>query len=188
MKFTTALICLVGAAQAGPVGNRVERRTTKHQGPFSFTSTYNVITRPEEVVDAQNQKTGGLEGASGHFNFGINSHENVICYNITINGFRGEYQSPAKTATHIHQGAVGKSGPPRIAFPNPEDIGNGVRRSIGCIRGPFTTGVIADGKDTGEGFQLSQIEQNPSNFFTDVHSSLAVPGAIRGQLAGKSCP
>jgi hypothetical protein len=39
-----------------------------------------------------------------------------------------------------------------------------------------------NGQDTGAGFRVSQIEDNPSGFFADVHSSLAVPGAVRGQL------
>merc|ERR1711915_899552 len=38
-----------------------------------------------------------------------------------------------------------------------------------CMDGPFE-------------FTVKQIEDNPSAFFTDVHSSLAVPGAVRGQL------
>lgn len=77
----------------------------------------------------------------------------------------------------------------RIAFPNPEGQSE-VRNSIGCLRGPFETGLKGDnGKDTGDGFHVRQIEQNPANFFTDVHSSLAVPGAVRGQLGKKnSCP
>ena len=59
------------------------------------------------------------------------------------------------------------------------------RTSIGCLKGPFTTGVVMEGMDTGEGFHVKQIEENPSGFFTDVHSSLAVPGAVRGQLGKK---
>lgn len=56
------------------------------------------------------------------------------------------------------------------------------------MRGPFTTGIMANNRDTGEGFHVRQIEQNPSGFFTDVHSSLALPGAARGQLnARKGC-
>ena len=50
--------------------------------------------------------------------------------------------------------------------------------------GPFTTGLVMMGKDTGEGFTLKQIEENPSGFMADVHSSLAVPGAVRGQFPG----
>lgn len=51
------------------------------------------------------------------------------------------------------------------------------------MMGPFETGVISNGQDTAAGFKVKQIEDNPSAFFTDVHSSLAVPGAVRGQLS-----
>ena len=64
--------------------------------------------------------------------------------------------------------------------------GEGPRNSIGCLTGPFRTGVAPDGTDTGEGFHVRQIEENPAMFFTDVHSSLAVPGAVRGQLGKKN--
>ncbi|KAG5983380.1 hypothetical protein E4U55_000056 [Claviceps digitariae] len=157
--------------------------------PFTFTSIYSVRVEPRAVVDNDNNPTGGLEGASGIFNFGINSFENVICYNLTLDGFRGAFQSPARTATHIHQGTVNRAGPPRIAFPNPEGAENSRRTSVGCLRGPFVTGVKASdgsGKDTGEGFNVRQIEEDPSQFFTDVHSSLASAGAVRGQLDSRS--
>lgn len=91
----------------------------------------------------------------------------------------------SSTLAHIHEAPKGKAGPPRIAFPNPVRTGNGDERvSIGCLKGPFETGVEnADtGMDTGAGFHVSQIEKNPAAFFCDVHSSLAVPGAVRGQL------
>ncbi|KAM5388924.1 hypothetical protein ACJA88_000788 [Fusarium oxysporum] len=96
-------------------------------------------------------------------------------------------QSPANTATHIHEAVKGKSGPPRIAFPNP--VGDEKsRNAVGCLQGPFRTGVIQNGQDTGVGFTLEQIEKNPEKFFADSHSSLAVPGAFRGQLSsGKVC-
>ncbi|KAL1311892.1 hypothetical protein AAFC00_001964 [Neodothiora populina] len=149
--------------------------------PFVFTSSYHVSATPDQVVNGTTP-TGGLKGASGTFDFGINSFTNTICYNITLYGFEGNYQSPALTATHIHQSAKGASGPPRIAFPNPSGTGH-VRNSIGCIVGPFKTGVMVNGADSGDGFHVSQIEAAPQNFNADVHSSLAVPGAVRGQLA-----
>ncbi|KAK1981887.1 hypothetical protein LZ30DRAFT_781691 [Colletotrichum cereale] len=154
-------------------------------GPFSFTSTYDVIATPDQVVDSNNTFTGGLAGAVGYYSYGINSYDNVICYNITLVNFKGEYQSPAASATHIHQAKKGLAGPPRIAFPNPAPVEGtqNVRRSIGCLSGPFRTGVNASGVDTGASFNVRQIEENPADFFTDVHSSLAVPGAVRGQLS-----
>jgi hypothetical protein len=151
---------------------------------FAFTSTQHVNAVPEEVVNGA-EATGGLTGASGTFVFGLNSAANMICYNITLHNFQGEFDSPATTATHIHEAAKGVSGPPRIAFPNPEPVGAGglVRNSAGCLKGPFTTGVMIEGKDSGEGFHVSLIEANPTAFMADTHSSLALPGAVRGQLA-----
>ncbi|KAF2243799.1 hypothetical protein BU26DRAFT_436240 [Trematosphaeria pertusa] len=151
---------------------------------FTFTSLHSIQATPDQVVN-DTTPTGGLAGASGVFNFGINSHANMICYNITLHNFQGEFESPADTATHIHEAARGASGPPRIAFPNPEPIDEAgtVRNSAGCLKGPFVTGVIMEEKDTGEGFHVSQIEQNPAAFMADTHSSLALPGAVRGQIA-----
>ncbi|KAH8195790.1 hypothetical protein TruAng_010033 [Truncatella angustata] len=156
-----------------------------------FTSSYSVQATPDQVVNGTAPGpftlTGGLKGSRGTFSYGIISDANTICYRIEIHGFRGNYQSPAKTATHIHQAARGANGPPRLAFPNPvavdEHQPEGKRVSVGCIAGPFTTGLTANGADTGAGFHVGQIEKDPKAFFTDVHSSLAVPGAIRGQLA-----
>lgn len=146
--------------------------------------------------------TGRLEGAQGLYDFGINVDLDLICYAIKLVGFRGDYQSPAKTATHVHSATKGKNGPPRLAFQNP--IGDEYERnSLGCMQGKslpvlgakeplaltrlvpgrFTTGLVMEGKDTGEGFTVSQIEANPIGFMADVHSSLAVPGAVRGQFS-----
>lgn len=154
-----------------------------------FTSTYSVKATPGEVVNGTGAVvtfTGGLPGSTGIFHYGIISDANTICYRIEIYGFKGNYQSPARTATHIHQGLKGQNGPPRLAFPNPvavdEKKPESKRVSVGCITGPFTTGLVQNGADTGIGFDVSQIEKDPKNFFTDVHSSLAVPGAFRGQL------
>lgn len=151
---------------------------------FAFSSMHFVEALPDQVVNGT-ELTGGLAGATGNFNFGINTDANMICYNITLQNFQGEFDSPATTATHIHEAARGASGPPRIAFPNPEPV-NGdtaVRNSAGCLKGPFTTGVMVDNVDSGEGFHVRQIEENPAAFMADVHSSLALPGAVRGQLA-----
>ncbi|KAK8924346.1 hypothetical protein VCV18_004765 [Metarhizium anisopliae] len=186
MKTSVLLTSYISIAAASPLLNINIGKHRTSRGLFHFTSTYSVKVGPRAVVDADNNPTGGLAGASGLFQYGINSYENIICYNLTLDGFRGEYQSPALTATHIHEAPVGKAGPPRIAFPNPKDSQGGRRTSIGCLRGPFLTGVKVDGKDTGEGFHVEQIERNPSAFFTDVHSSLAVPGAVRGQLDSRN--
>lgn len=102
-------------------------------GPFKFTSTYNVVATPDQVVNGTTP-TGGLPGCIGYYDFGINSDLDLICWSIKLFNFQGEYQSLARTATHVHQGARGASGPPRLVFPNP--VGNGTERySYGCMTG-----------------------------------------------------
>jgi len=149
-----------------------------------FTSIFNITATPDQVVTSTGAPAPGQPGAIGQFNYAIDSNTDTICYDITLTGVTGDYQSAALTATHIHQGLKGASGPPRIVFPNPGPITDGVRRSVGCLTGPFVTGIKgADNvTDTGAGFKLSQIEANPAGFFTDSHTALFVPGAVRGQL------
>ncbi|KAF2813483.1 uncharacterized protein BDZ99DRAFT_568675 [Mytilinidion resinicola] len=140
----------------------------KHQKEvFEFTSTYNVIATPKQVVNYISVATGGLKGAIGYYSYGINSKDNVICYDITLKGFKGE-----QVLAYEY----------RLAFPNPMDDGP-VRNSVGCLKGPFKTGVLVVGVDTADGFHIKQIEENAEAFFTDMHSSLAVPGTVRGQLS-----
>ncbi|KAL8405014.1 hypothetical protein RB594_009772 [Gaeumannomyces avenae] len=196
MKVSVISLSLAATAIASPVLNlgaatglfKPKQVGRGLKSPFRFTSTYAVVATPDQVVNASNVATGGLPGASGLYLFGINSHDNVICYNITLDGFRGNYSSPAATATHIHEAPKGMAGPPRLAFPNPALTGEGDKRSsVGCLTGPFTTGALANGTDTGAGFHVRQIEEDPAAFFADVHSSLAVAGAVRGQLDQEVC-
>lgn len=182
MRSTTSSIILAAGAAIRAAAQATE-----------FTSEYAIVALPNQVVDANNTYTGGLPGARGQYIFRLNSNTNTICYDITLEGFQGEYQSPAVTATHIHEATAGLSGPPRIAFPNPVDDGTGVRRSTGCINGTadgFVTGVTnaMTGQDQGFGFSVKQIEDNPAGFNADVHSSEAVPGAVRGQFGPAMAP
>ena len=150
--------------------------------PATFTSAFTAMATPDAVVNADSVPTPGQPGASGSFMYRINSDLDVLCYDITLTGVTPPYQSPAKTATHIHQATAGKAGPPRIALPNPEDDGTGELVSSGCVQGPFTTGVVANGADTGTGFTLAQIEADPASFSTDTHTTAFAAGAVRGQL------
>ena len=170
-----AAIALVAAAPA--------TAETEVSEPDSFTSAYTVMATPDAVINNDGDVTPGEPGSMGQFDFRINSDLNIICYDITLTGVTGEYESPAKTATHIHEAAEGQAGPPRIAFPNPTDNGDGTRTSSGCLEGPFTTGLNSDaGTDTGDGFTLKQIEANPAGFTGDSHTADFKAGVVRGQL------
>ncbi|QJY48162.1 CHRD domain-containing protein [Pseudonocardia broussonetiae] len=150
--------------------------------PSSFTSMITAMATPDAVVNPDGVVTPGEPGATGTFDYRINSELEIICYDITLRGVTPPYMSPARTATHIHQAAEGAAGPPRIAFPDPQDAGDGILRSEGCLQGPFTTGIMANGADTGEGFSLAAIEADPSAFSTDTHTATFTAGAVRGQL------
>jgi len=155
--------------------------------PEYFTSGLLAYASPYEVVNSNNTYTPGADGSFGTFAFGLNAWEDVICYNIVVY-VRGQYQSPAQTATHIHQAPKGQAGPPRLAFPNPMnkdgELGEELelRKSYGCLKGPFTTGIVNNGVDTAEGFTIKQLEEDPMAFFADTHTAEFVPGAVRGQL------
>ncbi|CRK12351.1 hypothetical protein HYQ45_017819 [Verticillium longisporum] len=196
MRSSTVISAFIGlaAAKPVPVSHPVVEAVAPHvaaNGPFTFTSTYNLIATPDRVINADNEVAPGEAGSMGYYNYGINSELDIICYNITLTGVTGPYDSPAVTATHIHEAAEGASGPPRIAFPNPEPADSGpevVKRSSGCIQGPFTTGIENEGVDTGTGFTLAQIEANPEAFFTDSHTVVSVPGVVRAQLQANAQP
>ncbi|KAF3939739.1 hypothetical protein ABW19_dt0208366 [Dactylella cylindrospora] len=156
------------------------------KSPFFFTSVFHVVATGAEVVSgsgAESKPAPGPADAIGFFNYGINSITDTICWNITVINVPGEFASPANTATHIHQGPKGQGGPPRVTFSNPVPLwGDHIKQSVGCKSAPFKTGIMVDGKDTGDGFKLSQIEADPKNFFTDVHTDIFTAGAVRGQL------
>lgn len=175
----TCTACFLFAAHGAPAhaGEEVSE-------PSSFTSMFTTTATPDMVVDEDGDPSPGEEGATGTFDFRINSDEEIICYDITLDGVTPPFESPAKTATHIHEGAESEAGPPRLAFPDPEDDGSGMMVSSGCIQGPFTTGLDDDdtGEDTAEGFTLSQIEDDPDSFYADTHTEDFLDGTVRGQL------
>lgn len=96
------------------VWNSHDDKWWKKEKTFYFDAEYVVKATPDQVIANSGVPTPGEHGARGLFKYGINIAENVICYNITLSGVTGEYQSPAITATHIHEGVKGKPGPPRL--------------------------------------------------------------------------
>lgn len=151
--------------------------------PPTFTSTLTSAVTPDQVVDDQGKPVPGQPGASGTFTLKVNSQTNVVCYDITLTGVTQPYESSARTATHLQEGKPGESGYPRMVFPDPQGAPGGPLTSKGCVQGPFRTGVVVGGRDTGAGFTLAQLEANPADWFVDVHTQQFRVGAVRGQLA-----
>ncbi|PAY22946.1 hypothetical protein CEY15_11350 [Dietzia natronolimnaea] len=176
-------VCALAGAAALVVSAAPAQANTEVDRPDYFTSAFSVMAVPGEVIDSDGEVAPGEEGATGDFMFWVNSDTDVICYEITLDGVTGEYDSPAITATHIHEARAGEPGPPRIAFPDPQPVGDGPRTSEGCMQGPFTTGVEDDdGTDRGAGFTLDRIEADPAGFTADTHTEEYTAGTVRGQL------
>ena len=59
-----------------------------------------------------------------------------------------------------------------------------MRTSASCIKGPFATGRIENGVDSGSqsGFTLEKFENDPSLFFVDLHTYGFEVGDVRGNL------
>lgn len=182
-RRSTRLAALaVAAPLAVMAGAAPASAETEVERPDTFTSAYTVMATPDTIINNDGAAVPGQDGATGTFTFMINSDEEIICYDITLQGVTGEYESPAKTATHIHEATAGNPGPPRISFPNPTGEGD-TRTSSGCLQGPFTTGLAPEGTDTGEGFTLAQIEADGgAGFSADTHTAEFAAGAVRGQL------
>ncbi|MEJ5943804.1 CHRD domain-containing protein [Pseudokineococcus basanitobsidens] len=179
LATTTALLAGGGLLA---LGSALPASATSVDEPDSFTSAFTAELTPGAVVDADGEATGGDPDGSGTMELRINSDDEVVCYDITTQDVEPPYESPARTATHVHEAPQGRPGPPRLAFPNPEGEGS-TRTSSGCLQGPFTTGIEGDdGEDTGASFSLAEIEADPAAFFGDTHTASAVPGAVRGQL------
>lgn len=139
-------------------------------------------------VSGDEAPEGGEPGASGTFSLWFNSDTDTVYYEIELMGVTPPYDSPALTATHIHEGAPGEVGPPRVVFDDPQPQDDGTLWSSGTVQGPFITGAEDDeGNDEGDGFTLSQIEANPGDFYVDTHTEEYPMGAARGQF-GEPAP
>ncbi|WRT65275.1 uncharacterized protein IL334_002218 [Kwoniella shivajii] len=192
---------------AGAVRGQLLHSEVPVKRPNYFTSTLKTEATSGQVVNGSSVSVAGSTGTKAHYTLHINSEEEILCYEIAVEGFPEdqEYFSPAKTATHSHSGVYGLTGPPRLAFNNPEFVKNddwksikvlkkllgknkaekGLRISAACVKGPFTTGLLdVNGTDTGSasGFTLKRLEDDPSSFNADFHTSKFVAGAVRGQL------
>lgn len=182
-----ALLACGGATAVLLAGAAGAAADTEVEPPAEFTSAFTTTATPENVIDTEGEPAPGEVGGLGTFTFMINSELEIICYDIELTGITPPYESPARTATHLHEAEAGTAGPPRLAFPDPtphySDDPDGPLTSSGCMQGPFTTGLEDDaGEDTGTGFSLAQIEDDPAEFFGDTHTEQFPAGAVRGQL------
>ena len=104
--------------------------------------------------------TGGAEvpgpadtDGSGMAKLTFNHSKGEVCYTLTTKKIQ------TVTAAHIHSGAAGQSGPPKITF------------------SPTTKGCVSADKDV-----MEDMMKNPANYYINVHNAEFPDGALRGQL------
>ncbi len=111
------------------------------------------LTADEEVCEGD---TCGGEG-SGNATIDINSDQNQICYDISLDGIDDA------NAAHIHEGELGESGDVLVDLEFTGEEGE----------------TCVDDVDEGD---LEDIAEEPSEFYLNVHSEQYPDGAARGQL------
>lgn len=104
--------------------------------------------------------TGGAEApepgdpdGSGEAKLTFNHQKGEVCYTIATKKIQ------AVTAAHIHSGASGQAGPPKVTF------------------NPSTKGCAAVEKEV-----MDDMMKTPGNYYVNVHNAEFPNGALRGQL------
>jgi hypothetical protein len=104
--------------------------------------------------------TGGAEvpgpgdtDGSGTAKLTFNHDKGEVCYDLTTTKIQ------TVTAAHIHSGAAGQAGPPKVTL------------------NPPTKGCASADKAV-----IEDIMKNPANYYVNVHNSEFPNGALRGQL------
>jgi hypothetical protein len=98
-------------------------------------------------------------GAHGSFTYTIEDGE--LCYTLEVEGL----SSPATNA-HIHIGPRTVIGPPRVQLDFERD----------------TSFTVSECLDNVPSALLADIEENPKNYYVNVHSAMFPVGELRGQL------
>jgi hypothetical protein len=118
-------------------------------------TTFVAVLSAEEEVPLCAQATNAARGVAI-----FHVRDGTVDFKIVANNLPGEV-----TAAHIHQ-----------VPPDPGPIVQPLPPTPGA-----ENGVIATGSFTNPDL-LADIQADPDNFYVNVHSSICMPGVIRGQL------
>lgn len=122
-------------------------RQTPTTGGAKLSAT---LTGAAEVPPAD------ADGA-GSFTATLNPGHDQLCYEIKV-----ERIDPA-TVAHVHEGAVGKNGPPVVTLDAPA---SGTSKACATVAGDLAAKLL----------------RNPENYYVNVHNATYPNGAVRGQL------
>jgi len=112
-----------------------------------------------QLTGAAEAPTPGDPDGTGTATLTFNPGQSQICYELKVSGI------DAASAAHIHVGAAGKAGDVAVPLETPNAEGT----SKACA--------------TVDREVLSQMMDNPSGYYVNVHNAKYPNGALRGQLA-----
>ncbi|CAN5234469.1 hypothetical protein BH23ACT2_BH23ACT2_25990 [soil metagenome] len=149
-------------------------------GAGEETSSFDVVLDWRNEVDTpageepdDPQFGQGQEGATGTATLRLDSEAGVICADLQVDGLDADDSFAGAPGAHVHQGGLEENGPIAVFFETPDD-------ETGMSTGCFTD--FEDGFDAQETLQM--IEDNPDNWYVNVHSGSFPMGIVRGQLPG----
>lgn len=126
--------------------------------------------RQEVAADASDKRiVGDPNGRGEAYVFGIDNDPFTLCYVLTVAKIQ-LVPVGSGIAAHIHHGKEGENGPVVAVLAGPED-GNAADCLTEGEAGKFPTGI-----------SVSEILQNPQDYYINVHNPEYPAGAIRGQL------
>lgn len=156
--YILALLVLLMSActETNPDTTPAEEEPPATEEPVA-TAMPDSVTYSVTLTGAAEVPGPGDEDGSGTAQVTLKPAEGAVCYEITVADI------DEATAAHIHTGGIGESGAPAVDLDVPT---NGL---TGCV-----SGVAGD--------LLTQISENPSGYYLNVHNAAFPAGAVRGQL------
>jgi CHRD domain len=107
--------------------------------------------------DAEVPGPGDPKG-SGTVQVTLDPDKGEVCYELSVANIQ------EATAAHIHEGAMGKEGPVKVALDAPK---RGSAKGCTKADGPVIIAIMKD----------------PSGYYVNVHNAAFPKGAVRGQLS-----
>ncbi len=141
--FATVVACGLVAGFAGSVMPAMAQDNIDYIGTSLFGE--------------QEVSKGAGDDAAGDFSAELDLEAGRMCYMLEVEGL------DEVTAAHLHEGAVGKNGPPVVTLQLMGDEGDDV-----CV-------------DVDPAL-LKKIAKNKAKYYVNVHTAEFPEGAIRGQL------